>query len=166
MAYSDEVRTKIEAELKLGKPPKELAEKYGVSYGTILGWRKKLDAAKFDADVDAVVEVDPHVLHTVAEEVKSKAPEVLKKEVDKLVNSVTSLERLNQKMHELAFKALEHVEAKLCEDISTKELQVLSGIIRDLYTSFNSKNVTNVNVLNSTTISTEKREIFKSSLKA
>ena len=168
MAISKELRLKVESELRMGKKPRELAEKYGVSYPTVAGWRKKLDTEIADEDVSTVIDISPQVLHDVAERVKAEAPEPIRKEVDKLVGAVVGLDRLNEKMHEVAYKLLNRIDqiTSMNEDLSTKEISMLAQSLGQLYNSFNNKSVTNVNVLNQNNINTEKREIFKASLKA
>ena len=168
MAISRELRLKVESELRMGKKPRELVEKYDISYPTIMGWRKKLESELEDENVSAVIDVSPQILHEVAERVKAEAPEPIKKEVDKLVGAVVGLDRLNEKMHEVAYKLLNRIDQiiSMNEDLSTKEISMLAQSLGQLYNSFNNKSVTNVNVMNQTNISTEKREIFKSSLRA
>ena len=160
-------KAKALVDLKEGMKPKEVAEKYDIPLSTVYVWKRELASGKLNEDIDRVVEVDPEVLHEVAAEIKAKAPEPVRKEVDKLTKAVEGLERLNERMQELALKALNRVEVALSDpDLSNKDLALLSGIIKDLYMAFNSKNITNVNVVNSTNISTEKREIFKAKLGA
>ncbi len=171
MAVDQSTRIKVEAELRLGKPSKDLAQKYSIPYATIRSWAVKLDSAMSDDDVNDILGFDETTLHTVVEDLKqSKAsmPEVAK--VEKLIESVVGLQRLEEKTREISLTILNKVEAFLeqKEEPNLRDLRDAAGIVSTLHTSLFNKNSTQVNVLNNNTnnISTEKREIFKSSLGA
>jgi hypothetical protein len=168
MAIDPKTRTKIEAELRLGKRPKELAEKYDISYGTISGWNKKIQEEQADADIDTLLEYDEVTLHHMAEEIKEIAPLPEAKKVEKLVDDVVGLQRLEEKTRSVSFSILNSVEAYLAvqAEPNLKELKEAATIVSTLHTALFNKNVTQVNVLNNNNIDTEKRSIFKSSLKA
>ncbi len=165
MAISKETRLKVEHELRMGKTAKDLAEKYDISYPTVIGWKKKLDESTIiDEPINNLIEVDEQTLVAVAEKVKAEAPDIVKKKIDKLVDGITGLQRLDEKFHALVFDILEQAEVFLAEpDIKPKDWAMIAGTIGSLYTAIFSKNVTNVNVMNNTNISSEKREIFKAS---
>ena len=165
MAISKETRLKVEHELRMGKAAKGLAEKYNISYPTVIGWKRQLDeTTTIDEPINELVEVDEQTLVAVADRVKAEAPEAVKKKVDKLVSGVTGLQRLDERFHKLVFDILEQAEELLRdEDITPKDWALIANTIGSLYTAIFSKSVTNVNVMNTTNISSEKREIFKAS---
>jgi len=172
MAIAPEIRTKIMAELRLGKKSRELSEKYEVSYPTIRNWEKRLEEELADADIDTLLEYDEVTIHKVADELKKEATggasNIEIKKVEKLVDDVIDLNRLGEKFRALAWKIANEVETKVSnEDLSMKELQLAGGIVSSMYGSIFNRNTTQVNVMNQTNVvSSEKREIFKASLKA
>ena len=177
MAIDQSTRLKIEAELRLGKKAKELSEKYSLPYVTIRGWAKKLETTQANDDITILVETDEALLHKMAEEMKKSSPGVIvpmpeQRKVDKLVENVIGLQKLEEKSRTVAFSILGSVETYLTEKelqdgkMSLKDLRDAAGIVATLHTAIFSKNVTQVNVLNNNTVSEEKRSIFKSSLGA
>ncbi len=156
-------RIKIEAELTLGKSPKELAEKYNTSYGTILSWKKKL--LETNNDVSTLVAIEPQVLHAVAERVKLEAPKDIAKKIDAVVEGVTSMQALEPKFQAVVLKLLTRAET-LADDkeLSIKDWALLGQGIGNLYTNIFNKSGVNVNVLNNTQVNGEKMQLFKSSL--
>jgi len=171
MAIDPNLRMKIEAELRLGKKARELSEKYEVPYVTVNKWRKTITAQQADADIDDLMQYDEVTLHHMAEELKKTgAPLPAQKQVEKAVGDVIGLSRLEEKTRTTAFSILNKVEAALqvMSEPNLKELGQAANIVSTLHTALFNKNTTQVNVLNNNTtnISAEKREIFKSSLKA
>ena len=168
MAIDPKLRMKIEAELRMGKRPRELADRYDVSYPTVMGWKRKLDEGLSDEDVDELLKYDEVTLHQVVDAVKESAPVLEAKKVEKLVDDVSGLKRLEEKTRELSLEILNKVEVALSleGEPNMKTLREAAGIVSTLHTALFSKNTTQVLVNNTTNISSEKREIFKSSLKA
>jgi hypothetical protein len=165
MAISRELRLKVEAELAMGKTPKELSAKYEVPYVTIVNWRKKIDTEV--KDVNVVTQVDPVVLHSVAEGIKREAPRDVAKKIDKLVDGVTSLQTLEPRFHAVVLNLLEAAEEmSMRENLSVKDWKTLGDGIGSLYTSIFNKSGVNVNVMNQTNVSGEKLSLFKGSLRA
>ena len=168
MAIDPLIRTKVEAELRLGKRPKELSGKYDVPYVTINSWDKKLRTEQADADVDELVEYDEVTLHHMADEIKKSAPLPEAKKVDKLVGDVVGLQRLEEKTRSVSFSILNKVEAYLAiqEEPNLKELREAATIVSTIHTALFNRNSTQINVMNNNNISAEKRDIFKSSLRS
>ncbi len=159
----DDIRLKIEAELALGKTPKDLAEKYSKSYGTILGWQKKLKEK--NSDVDTVVAIEPEILHAVAARIKAEAPKDVAKKIDAVVDGVTSLQSLEPKFHAVVLNLLERAEElSLDKELSIRDWAALGNGIGQLYTNIFNKSGVNVNVLNNTQVNGEKMQLFKSSM--
>jgi hypothetical protein len=113
------------------------------------------------------VEVDPMVLHTVAERVRREAPRDVSKKIDKLVDGVTSLQPLETKFQAIVLNLLEAAEEMSGrENLSVKDWKTLGDGIGALYTSIFNKSGVNVNVMNQTNVSGEKLSLFKGSLRA
>jgi hypothetical protein len=169
MAIDPNLRTKIEAELRMGKKPRELAEKYTeVAYPTINNWSKKIRKESEEREVDGLLSYDEVTLKHVVDEAKKVAPVPEAKKVEKLVDDAVGLKRLEEKSRGVAFTILSQVEAALAlkSEPNMKMLKEAAGIVSTLHTALFNKNVTQVMVNNQTNISTERREIFKSSLGA
>ena len=149
-----------------GLSNREISEELGVPDSTVSIWLKRLKKEENRGRLAEVVEVDAAVVREMGEEIKKKTPDVLKKEVDRVVDGVVGLQVLDEKFREVSMALLDKLSAVLSDDLTIKEMETVGKTIAGMYSAIFSKNVTNVNVLNSTTISTEKREIFKSSLKS
>ena len=171
MAIDKATRLKVEAELRMGKKPVDLSKKYNVPYSAVSNWRQQMNNSISNEDVDKLLQVDDVTLHHVANEVKEKIgdpdlPEA--KKVTKLVRQVNGLKRLEDKTRELSFSILNQVEKymTLNPDSNLKDLKEATTIVTTIHNAMFNKSNTQINVLNNNNISTEKREIFKSSLKA
>ena len=168
MAVDESLRMKIEAELRLGKKPRELSEKYDVPYVTINGWSNKIKKDLANIDVDTLLEADEITLHHVADKIKESAPMPEAKKVDKLVKQVDGLKRLEDKTRELSFSILQQVEVYLAlqPEPNMRDLKDAATIVSTIHNSLFNKANTQINVMNNNTISTEKREIFRANMKA
>jgi len=170
MAIDPLIRTKIEAELRLGKKSRELSEKYGIPYVTINGWKKSIDKEMANDDIDELLQYDETTLHGVTTKLKEEgASKVEVKKVEKLVSDVDGLKRIDEKTRELSMSILNKTQAIVAnEDCSLKDLREAATIVTTIHNAMFNKNTTQVNVLNNntTSISGEKLELFKSSLKA
>ena len=168
IAIDPQLRMKVEAELRLGKKARELSESYGIPYPTIRIWAKKLEAEQADADIDELLQYDEVTIHSMAEEMKKEAPLPEVKKVEKLAKDVMGLQRLEEKTRSTAYSILNQVEAAiaLMGEPNLKELQIAGNIVSTLHTALFNKNSTQINVMNQNNISTEKREIFKASLRS
>lgn len=170
MAIDSQLRMKVEAQLRLGKTPKELSEKFGLPYITIQNWRKKLEAEVADNDVTTLIQTDEVTLHAMAEEIKARPMPVKEMEKSvKVINDAIGLQRLEEKTRSLSMRILDGVELYMAEEsldhtLDLKTLREAAGIVSTLHSALFNKNTTNVNVMNNNTVSGEKREIFKSSL--
>ena len=160
------LRTKIEAELAMGKTPKELSDKYEVGYQTILNWKKKLNDKSGDADLEVLLEVDEKTLHQVAATIKEDAPDEVSKKIDKLVDGVTALQQLEPKFNAIVLTLLKKAEDFANkEDLTVTQWKMIGDGISNLYSNIFNKSGINVNVMNQTNISGEKLSLFKASMK-
>ena len=167
MAIDPTLKTKAIGLLELGKTPREVSEKLGIGYQTVLGWKKKLDSRSEDDGLSSLVEVDEATLTIVADRIKEEAPAAVAKKVDKLVEGVVGLQKIDEKFRTVVYELLEWAELQSQrEDLSVNEWKTIGTTISSMYTAIFSKNVTNVNVMNNTNISSDKREIFKASLRS
>jgi len=167
MAIPEELKLKAEALLAMGETPKAVAEKLNMGYQTALSWKKRLDKKnESQGDLQAIIEVEPTTLHTIAESVKETAPPKVAKQIDKLVDGVTGLQKLEPKFHAVVINLLEAAEEmSVHQDLSVKDWATLSTGIGSLYNSIFNKSGVNVNVMNSTTINSEKMSMFKGSMR-
>jgi transposase len=157
------------AELETGAAPKEVAEKYGVNYNTLLYWRRKEKekGQTTDSDIDALVKVDPDTLHKLAEDAKKDAPKYVKESVDDIVEGVIGLQQLEPKFHALVYTMLEKASTLAeAEDMTVSDWKALAAGIGALYQGIFNKNTTSVNILNQTNVSNEKLSLFKGSMRA
>jgi len=175
MAYSEEMKLRIQALLSMGEMPMEIAEKYDVPYVTIQGWKKKLEkASSEDAKVEKLVKTDPIILQGIVDKLETVAPSDVVKKAQKLVDGVTGLQQLEPKFHAIVFNLLDMAEKMMSavdEDdgepvvLSIKDWTMLSNGIGTLYTNIFNKSGVNVNVMNQTTVNSEKVSLFKSQMR-
>jgi hypothetical protein len=169
MAIDPTTRLRVEAELRLGKKPKELADKYEVPYVTVNGWNNKLKKVLLDQSVDDVMNYDEVTLQTVLDKASEEMPLPEAKKVEKLTKDIVGLQRLEEKTREIGFSILNQVQAYMAlNNCELKELSQAANIVTTLHNSLFNKANTQINVMNNNTtnISSEKREIFRNSLKA
>jgi len=167
MAIDPQIKLKATSMLRTGKTSKEVSSELGLPYVTVHTWKKKIDAELENNEVVELTTIDPSTLHSIAEEVKLKAPKTVAKEVDKLVEGVVGLQKIDEKFRTVVYELLEWAELQSQrEDLSVNEWKTIGTTISSMYTAIFSKNVTNVNVMNNTNISSDKREIFKASLRS
>ena len=169
MAIDPKTRMKVEAELRLGKTAKSLSEKYDIPYVTINYWNKQLKSEQVDADVNTLMDYDSTTVHSVAENLVKEAPLPEVKKVEKLVKDVDGLKRLEEKTREISMAILSEVQVYMVSnECNLRELKDAATIVTAIHNAIFNKANTQINVMNNSTtnISSEKREIFKSSLKA
>jgi len=160
------LRTKIEAELSIGKTPRELSKKYTVGYQTILQWKKKLEGGKADKDLEAIVSADEQTLHLVADRLKDSAPADIAKKIDAVVDGAVSLQQLEPKFHAVVLNLLTKAEELSdSDDLSIKDWKILGDGISNMYANIFNKSGVSVNVMNQTQVSGEKLSLFKASMR-
>ena len=172
MAHPEETRARAIAMLQTGSPIKEVADKLGVSRGIVSKWNRKLRAENEEQLVQDMVKADPATLLLVADKVKDEVAEaplpekdikVVQKKVDALVDGAIGLQKIDEKFQTVVYELLAWAEERTKGEMTIKDWSTIASTIGSLYTAIFSKNVTNVNVMNTTNISSEKREIFKAS---
>ncbi len=162
----DAVKYQILAELREGKKSKELSEKYGVPYITIQTWKQKLNKGGADEKIQQLVQIDESALQVVVEKVKESAPPKVAKEIEKVVDGVVGLQKLEPEFHTLVTKLLTKAESFAdAEDLAVKDWVAISNSIGLLYANIFNKSGVNVNVLNQTTVHGEKMSMFKGSMR-
>ena len=169
MAVDESLRMKVYAELRLGKKPKELSEKYDMPYQTINVWNNKIKKEMANTDVDMLLEADEVTLHQVANQLKESAPMPEAKKVDKLVKQVDGLKRLEEKTRSISMSILNEVQSYLAlqGEPNMRDLKDAASIVTTIHNAMFNKANTQINVMNNNTnISGEKREIFRANLKA
>lgn len=167
MAISQETRVKVEALLAIGTNPQELASRYDIPYGTIMLWNRKLNEDRIEnKDLETVMSVDTQTLSIVADRIKEVAPSNVVAKIDKLVDGVTALGKLEPKFFEVTLSLLEKAEEFISkDDLSVKDWAAISSTLGLLYANIYNKAGVNVNVLNQTQVSGEKLSMFKSTMK-
>lgn len=161
------LRLKIEAELAMGTPARELSDKYDVPYVTINSWKNKIENEQaMDKDLDVIVKADQPTLHLLAEKVKSEAPKKMAEKIDKVVEGAEALQKLEPKFISLTYSLLNKAEELLGDaDLSVRDWKDISMAIGTLYTSIYNKSGVNVNVMQNNNINSEKLSMFKSSMR-
>ena len=143
----EELRTRIEAELLTGIEPKELEEKYGVPYPTILGWKKKLLKETPSANIVELTNATKATLEIVREKAKEEAPVVAKK-IDKIIDGVEGLQLLEPEFHAVMHKAVKRAHEFIAQDdLTIKEWELITKTLANAYSAIFNKAGTNVNVV-------------------
>jgi len=163
MAVDAGIKAKVLGELALGAEPKELSEKYDLPYVTINSWKKKQQAELGEsANVQKLVKVDKDVLQGVVNNIDHG---VVQKKAQKLVDGVVGLQQLEPKFLTVVQNLLEAAEELSMGDLTVKDWATLSNGIGSLYSNIFNKAGVNVNVMNQTTVNSEKVSLFKSQLR-
>jgi transposase len=143
----EELRTRIEAELLTGAEPRELEEKYGVPYPTILGWKKKLLKEAPTEDIAELTNATKATLEIVREKAKEEAPVVAKK-IDKIIDGVEGLKILEPEFHSVMHKAVKRAHSFIeKDDLTIKEWELITKTLANAYSAIFNKGGTNVNVV-------------------
>ncbi len=168
MALDPSIRAEIEAQLALGKSPTEIAnERDGKpTYLTILNIKKKMAAQEEKKEVQELVTIEPHVMHTIVEKAKEEAPAKVVAQLEKVEEGVKGLQLLDTKFHSVLAKAVGKAEKFLDqEDLKPAEWVAITNALASAYSSvFNSKGV-NVNVNISNNFSDTKLSMFKGAMR-
>ena len=165
-----ELRTRVEAELLVGKEPRELSDQYGIPYVSILGWKKKLMAEKPEAEISDLTQQTKASLEIIREVAKEQAP-VAAKKIDAIIDGVQGLKELEPKFHSALLKAV-HVAQGFLDEVddegktvlSIKEWQLITTTLSTAYGALFNKAGTVVNVAQ-TNVNAEQQNMafFKSS---
>ena len=165
------------AEMLVGGDIIEVAKKYKVDAGTARGWMKR-EADR--AELDDVLDLDPIVVATVVEEIKTKAagsntittPQLNKlgRGLDKLKDGVDSLAILETNFHDTILEMLNWANLKITEDMKISEWKTLVDGITQLHgTLFGKGSSTQINLMqqnNNNNGSSAKVEKFKGGFRA
>ena len=150
-----EKQVAIKAELVAGGNPRKLADKYGVHYTTVIGYRNDLRDGVIDTEVLDVANADAHVLKVVAEEVKTKVADAgalppkslegFNDKVDDIVEGVSSLQLLDTQFHTTITKLLSWANNQITDDMRLADWRAIASQVGELHTAVFSKGTT-VNV--------------------
>ncbi len=148
--YNDEQKLKVFGLLKAGESAKDIARTESIPYPTILKWRRELEEVETKEDLAEIIDVEPEIVHEVAEGVKERLEMIAHDAgdlVDEVVTSVDKLMTLQTDMQEAGISVVAKIEELLIGVTNPNELKLLVESLSELQNAFFGK-VPNVNVLN------------------
>lgn len=138
------------ARLENGESPQTIADTLGVSYASVLRWRREFAEAKDAGNLDKLIDMDSLILATAAAGIE--APQVMKEEaIANLTRSMSGLQMLQESMQTTALYLVQQIKSQASRVEHVSELVELSNGLCALNNSFFNSNKTQVNVQNNYT---------------
>lgn len=134
MALDDKTRVLILANLKVGHTPRETAEKYNVSYPTVLKLRNELIEAEEFGNIKELFNMDEAALQLMIDAVKQNLQE---EGVGELITSEEVEESFNELKESLKGLNELEVEMQRAARILVRQISVVAGIAHNSDTLVN-----------------------------
>jgi len=152
--------------LKMGEKAKDVAEKTGLSYQKVLAIKKSMIADDTQRELGDIVAMDPVALDIIVEKAKSEAPKRVVKEIERIQEGVTGLQKLDGEFHTTFSLVLSKAEDYLSrEDLKASEWVAITNALSSAYNNIYNNSGVSVNVDNSTKVSSHSLSMFKGSLR-
>ena len=149
----EEKKVAVEAELIVGANPRKLAEKYGIHYTTVIGYRNAMRNNGSNPDVLTLGDADLGLVKAVADKVVSQAvkADILPKDkgrakVDAIVDGVGGLKLLSDEFQDTITKLLHKANSYITDDMKLAEFRQVASTVGELHEKVYSKGGTQVNV--------------------
>ncbi len=158
------MKNKVLALLELGEKPKDIAEKTGVNYQTVLKHKKEMMLGKSKEDVQSLI-TEP-ALHMIVEKAKEEAPAKVVQKLEAVAEGLNGLQLLDAKFHTTLANALDKANEFLKrDDLKPSEWVAITNALSQAYNNVFKQAGVNVNVNNGTQFSDSKLSMFKGSLR-
>ena len=165
MALSNELKLAIQAKLRMGMRPKDVAEEFNVRLPTVYSIGKKIKEEEEDKAVAEVCEVPRAVLqHVIEESKKVTSDPFILKTLDSIEVGADGLKKLDAKFQETVAFALTRFDMLLQdEETPLKDIKLILDTTSNAYEKvFNSG--TNIHIGDNNTQSTQQLTIFKNKM--
>jgi hypothetical protein len=169
----EELYTRVDAELLTGVSAKDVANKYGMPYITVIG--RKNNLTKIEVPVELIdTPVTRAALEIIRDKIAIEAPKAAKT-ADMIIDGIEGLKVLNTDIQDALAKVVKKVNymldnEELDEDgnvvpMSKRDLQILSNILTSVYSAINAKGTT-VNVATAVTTGEQNMSFFKANVRS
>jgi len=154
MAISPKKRAEVQGLLVAGVEPVQIAAQVRVSRATVYEIKKKMDADAMERDISTLShEVAPSIVSQVAKRVRDEGPLAFEGEVDKVLNGVQSLQKLEVRFHETFTKLLDKADDILEQDgVTIVDWQIVSNTLANAFKEIYNSKGTTINVANADNI--------------
>ncbi len=133
MALATNTRLAIQAKLRLGTPPKEVADQLDIKLSTVYAIHQKMKATKADEAVDELNNIPLETITHIVEEAKVLAP-VQAKELDAVVSGIDGLKKLDRAFQTTLTGVLSRFDKLLLDpELTLKEMVVISNTASNAY---------------------------------
>jgi len=163
MTTKETLRLKAKSLLALGEAPKDVAEKTGLGYQTILKLRKDLEA-ETDADVTTI---DPVAVQVIVDKAREdNVPSNIVKKLEVVQEGITGLQKLDNEFHTTMSKVLQKANEFLDGDsLKPSEWVAITNSLSSAYNNIFNNSGVNVHVDNSTNVSSTAVSMMKGALR-
>ena len=172
MALSPEIKSAIKAELRLGKTPKELEEKYECNISAIYSLNRQVKAEAEDEVVQELLEVPIEVLTHVVKEAKKDLPLPtptrsgaidVADQLDAVVVGIDGLKKLDGKFQSTMTKVLQRFDEVLeKKDLRIQDIKMVSDTVADAYSKVFASG-TNIHI-GDNNVSSQRLTVFKTKM--
>ncbi len=163
MALDKNLRLAVEAKLRLGISPKDVAEQLNVKVPTVYTIKQKLEAGKEDELVQELHAIPQNAITAVVEAVKEKAPtsKAVITEMEAVADGADGLKKLSSKFQTTVSKALKRFDEILDDkDTPLKDIKLIIDTAATAYEKVFSSG-TNIHIGDNNSNSTQQLTIFK-----
>lgn len=170
MALSKEEKSAIKAELRLGKTPRELEEKYDCNISAIYTLNRLVKAEAEDELVADLMSAPAETLQAAVEVVKEKAlpstptpsrvvTQDLAGQVEDVVVGIDGLKKLDTKFQATMTRVLAKFDSALEGDLRLQDIKMVSDTVADAYAKVFASG-TNIHI-GDNNVSSQRLTVFK-----
>jgi hypothetical protein len=144
----------IQGMLVAGLEPTLIADRVKVNRATVYEVKKAMDADIMERDISTLSrEASPAIVNEIAKKVRDQGPMAFEGEVNKVINGIESLQKLETRFHDSFTKLLDKADDIMDrENITVSEWQTVTSTLASAFKDvFNSKGTT-INVANADNI--------------
>lgn len=157
---NDHDRYKVMYLLNMNHEPKHISELVGISYSTVLRYKREYERAAEDNAITELLNMPDAVLQEVMEIAQSRAPVVIDDELKSIAASVTGAQRLETHLQVTAETVSTRIRAMALTAEHAGELCDLAGALCAIQKAFFNPNQTQVLVQNNNNASpTQEKEV-------
>lgn len=170
MALSQEEKAAVKAELRLGKTPKELEEKYDCNISAIYTLNRQVKAEAEDVLVAELMTAPAETLKAAVEVVKERViptmptpsglvAEDLTSQVEDVVAGIDGLKKLDTKFQATMTRVLKKFDTALESDLRLQDIKMVSDTVADAYSKVFASG-TNIHI-GDNNVSSQRLTVFK-----
>ncbi len=172
MALKPDEKLAIKAELRLGKTPRELEEKYECNISAIYSLNRQVKEEVDNEVVQELLDVPTEVLTHVVKEAKKELPMPtpsgtgtieLADQLDAVVVGIDGLKKLDGKFQATMSKVLQKFDQALEGNLRLQDIKMVSDTVADAYAKVFSSG-TNIHIGDNNNVSNQRLTVFKNKM--